>query len=154
MEIKIKSCFKGAKEAEGTSVIIDLLRACPTITAILAKGVKYLIPVSTIEEAITLKQKNYEILLFGDQEGKIPDGFDYGNSPVQVREPELDLRGKIAVLRTSTGTQAINYAQNSDKIYIGSFSNVRAVCDRIIHLLMPFDLLHQGIQNLSQPQLN
>ena len=37
MEVKIRSCIQGAKEAEGIAVVIDVLRASNTIIAAMAK---------------------------------------------------------------------------------------------------------------------
>lgn len=131
MKVQIKSCFEGAKEAEGTVIIIDAFRASSTINEILYREAESVIPVQEIKKAISLKKENSEYLLFGDKEGEIPVGFDYGNSPVEISDPDLILRDKIAVLRTSACTQAINYAKNAKKIYIGSFTNAEAVCDYI-----------------------
>jgi len=57
MQIQIKSCLDGAKEAEGTAVIIDVFRASNTIIVMLGQGVKDIIVVEDLDKAYQLKKK-------------------------------------------------------------------------------------------------
>lgn len=72
-----------------------------------------------------MKKKNPKHLLIGERKGLPPEGFDYGNSPAEMSK--LNLTGKIIILTTSAGSQAIVNAQNASEILIGSFANVEAV---------------------------
>jgi 2-phosphosulfolactate phosphatase len=129
MKIKIKSCLEGAKEAEGLTVVIDVLRASNTIISALHKGANYIIPVENLEDAYRLKRMNTEYLLFGERNGLPPDGFDCGNSPAEVSN--LELKGKVVVFTTSAGTKAIVNAKNADEIIIASYANAEAVVNYI-----------------------
>ena len=129
MKIEIKSCLEGAKEAEGLTVIIDVLRASNTIIATLNKGANYIIPVEDLADAYRLKKTNPEYLLFGERNGLAPEGFDCGNSPAEVSN--LDLKNKLIVFTTSAGTKAIINAENADEIIIASYANAEAVANYI-----------------------
>jgi 2-phosphosulfolactate phosphatase len=129
MEVKIKSCLDGAKEAEGISVIIDVFRASNTIIACIGQGVESIIPVGELDEAYNLKKQNPTYLLFGERKGLPPKGFDYGNSPATASK--LNLKNKKIILTTSAGSQGIVHAKKSDEIIIGSFANAKAIIDYI-----------------------
>ncbi|MFK8043855.1 MAG: 2-phosphosulfolactate phosphatase [Crocinitomicaceae bacterium] len=108
-------------------VVIDALRATSAICAAFDNGIKSLIPVSTIEKAEEYKAKGY--LVGAEREGKIVDGFDFGNSPYSYLNPEL--KGKTVVLSTTNGTKSINIAKNSSgsTVVIGSFLNLDYLSD-------------------------
>ncbi len=125
MKILIKNCLSGAKEAEGTAVIIDIFRASNTIIACLAQGASYIIPVGDLEEAYQLKRENPGYLLFGERKGLPPKGFDFNNSPAQAAQ--MKLSEKSIILTTSAGSQGIVHASSADEIVIGSFANVNAL---------------------------
>ncbi len=130
MEVEIKSCLEGARKAEGIAVIIDVLRASNTIIALLGQGVKGVIPVSKLKDAYELKRLHPSHLLVGERKGIPPEGFDYGNSPVEVAS--MNLQGKTAIITTSAGSQGIVNAKNSKTILIGSFANASALSKYII----------------------
>ena len=68
-------------------------------------GVEKLIPVGDKEIAYDLKEKNKEYILVGERNGiKLP-GFDYGNSPSQIKN--IDFSKRTVVRTTSCGTQGI-----------------------------------------------
>jgi 2-phosphosulfolactate phosphatase len=129
MEIKIKSCLEGARQAEGLTVIIDVFRASNTIITCLGQGAEYVIPVSELERAYQLKKGNPQYLLAGERNSQPPQGFDFSNSPSYVSA--LDLSQKKVILTTSAGTQGIVNAKDADEILIGSFANASAIVDYI-----------------------
>jgi 2-phosphosulfolactate phosphatase len=105
-------------------VVIDVLRATSAIVAGLANGVKSIIPVSTLEEALDYKAKGY--IVAAERGGKVVDGFTFGNSPYSFMNPELN--GKSIVLSTTNGTRAINTPENKIVI-IASLINANAVSE-------------------------
>jgi len=129
MNIQIKSCLKGAKEAEGIAVIIDVFRASNTMIAMLEQGIEFIIAVGDLEQAYALKKEHPDYLLFGERKGIPPEGFDYGNSPTQTLK--LNLHDKRAIITTSAGSQGVVNARKADEILIGSFANAHAVVDYI-----------------------
>jgi 2-phosphosulfolactate phosphatase len=117
--------FKGRFEIV---VVIDVLRATSAICSAFHNGVNSIIPVSTIEEAQSYKDKGY--LVGAERGGEIVEGFDFGNSPYSYMKPEL--KGKDVVLSTTNGTRAINIAKGAEKVVIGSLVNLQALIDWLI----------------------
>lgn len=109
-------------------VVIDVLRATSAICSAFANGVRSLIPVRTIEEAKAYKRQGY--LVGAERQGKIVDGFDFGNSPYSYMKEEL--RGQEVVLSTTNGTKAIAIAKDAPTVVIGALSNLDALCDWLI----------------------
>lgn len=104
-------------------VVIDVLRATSAICSAIHNGVKSVIPVSTIEEALSYKEKGY--LVGAEREGKIVEGFDIGNSPYSYQNPAL--KGQEIALTTTNGTRAINIASEAPTVVIGSLLNLEAM---------------------------
>lgn len=104
-------------------VVIDVLRATSTICAALSNGAASVIPVTTIEECLALKTT--ENIIACEREGKIADGFEHGNSPLEYT-PAI-IKDKSLVLTTTNGTRCINMSKGADLIITGSFLNLSAV---------------------------
>jgi 2-phosphosulfolactate phosphatase len=126
MHIKKLLGVESAAQAKGTTVIIDIFRASTTEAFLLGKGVTGIIPVSTIEEAWNLKRLNPEYILVGEKEGEKIEGFDFGNSPFEISKAS-NLYGKIAVHRSTRGTQALVRATQATEIIFGSFVCASAI---------------------------
>jgi len=109
-------------------VVIDVLRATSAICAAIDSGVEKIIPVSTIPEAIEYQKQGY--LVGAEREGKIVEGFDFGNSPFSYMDEQL--KGKTIVLSTTNGTMAINTAADSSTVVIGSLLNLDVLCAWLI----------------------
>tara|TARA_B100000927_G_scaffold86281_1_gene69503 strand:- start:12 stop:728 length:717 start_codon:yes stop_codon:yes gene_type:complete len=124
-------------------VVIDVLRATSAICTAFHHGVKKIIPVSKLEEAIEYKEKGY--IVAAERKGKIVPGFDYGNSPFTYMNQNL--KNKTLVLTTTNGTRAINTAKNVESLIIGSIINLNAVCNHLIELKKNVLLLCSGWQN-------
>jgi 2-phosphosulfolactate phosphatase len=105
-------------------VVIDVLRATTAICAAFDNGIRSIIPVSTIEEAIEYKSKGY--LVGAERKGEIVEGFDFGNSPFSYMKEEL--KDKDVVLTTTNGTKALHVAREADTVVVGSFINLDALC--------------------------
>ena len=131
MEIKITRNVEGAKEAEGIVVIIDVFRAFSTVYYIIEKGAKKIIPFDENEIAFDIKKENSSCLIIGEYKGTKIDGFDYGNSPSDVKK--LDFKNRNVLLKTSKGTKGlINVDKDkADEIIIGSFLCIDAIINHI-----------------------
>jgi len=125
MEIKILQLLDGARQASGLTVIIDVFRAFSTACYLYDLGAKKIIPVGDIELAYDLKINNPDYVLVGERNEKKPEGFDFGNSP-SLLIPNL-IKEKTIVHTTSSGTQGIANAINSEEIITGSFVNAGAI---------------------------
>lgn len=109
-------------------VVIDVLRATTAICTAIEHGVEAIIPVSTVEEAMAYREKGY--LAAAERDGKIVEGFAFGNSPFAYMNPEL--KGKTIVLTTTNGTYAIHKAAEMPTVVIGSLVNLDVLCNWLI----------------------
>lgn len=131
MQIEIFQLLDGAKAARGLTVIIDVFRAFSLACYLTDQGAEKIIPVGDIKLAYRLKEKNPDYMLIGERLEKMPEGFDFGNSPTAVRG--IDFTGKTIVHTTSSGTQGIVAATRADEIITGSFVNADAIVRYIRH---------------------
>lgn len=129
MKIEILQLLEGAKKSQGLTVIIDVFRAFSTACYAFDAGIQRIYPVGDLAEAYRLKEQNPGYLLVGERNEKKPEGFDFGNSPSQLLN--TDLNGKTMVHTTSSGTQGIANATGADQIITGSFVNAKAIVDYI-----------------------
>lgn len=90
---------------------------------------KKIIPVGDKQLAYDLKEKDNSLILVGERHGVILPGFDYGNSPSQIKD--IDFTNKTIIHTTSAGTQGIANAVNADEIITGALVNARAIVDYI-----------------------
>lgn len=118
MEIRMGSLLSGAQEAEGTAIIIDVFRCFTTAAAAFNSGAEKIILVAEVEEALELKSLGVGELCMGEVSGKMPEGFDFGNSPSQLAA--ADVKGKTLIQSTRAGTVGVTAAKNASKIYGGS----------------------------------
>jgi 2-phosphosulfolactate phosphatase len=113
-------------------VIIDVFRATSTIASALHNGAKCVIPVDTVPKAIALS-KNIGGIAAGERDGKIADGLEHGNSPLEYH-PEF-IKDQTLVLTTTNGTRLLQMAldNNAETIITGSFPNLGSVCSFLIN---------------------
>jgi 2-phosphosulfolactate phosphatase len=103
----------------GIVLIIDVLRAFSNAAYAFSCGAKEIILVSTVEEALNLKEKLPKLKAMGEVGGLPPEGFDYGNSPTQIIQE--DLTGLRLIQRTGAGTQGAVRCVNADLMLAVSF---------------------------------
>ena len=145
---KIDACFSPFlypvyKEDDAIVVIIDIFRATTAICIAFEYGAEKIIPVATIEEALAWKKKG--MLAGAEREAVKVDGFDFGNSPFDYNGEHV--RGKSIVLTTTNGTQAIEAAKDAHKVVVGSFLNIKALCEFLISEKRNILLLCSGWKN-------
>ncbi|MEY4604328.1 MAG: hypothetical protein RIT43_1620 [Bacteroidota bacterium] len=104
-------------------VVIDVLRATSAICAAFDNGIKSIIPVPTVEEALEYKKKGW--LAGAERKGQIVEGFDFGNSPFSYMKEEF--RGQEVVLTTTNGTKSLDVAKDAEVVVVGSFLNMEVL---------------------------
>ena len=124
MEIHLYSLLAGARQAEGTVVIIDVYRAFTTAAMAFSRGAEKIILVAEVEEALDLRQRGVGHLCMGEVDGKRPPGFDLGNSPFEVSR--ADLQDKILIQSTRAGTVGATAAQKAEALFAGALVSARA----------------------------
>jgi len=107
-------------------VIIDIFRAASSICYGIENGAAAIIPVSQVEECAAYREKSQDYLLAAERDGKVVEGFDFGNSPFSYIKEIVE--GKTVVLTTTNGTHALHLSRLAKKIVIGSFLNLTALC--------------------------
>jgi len=112
------SGIEGAREAVGTTVIIDVFRAFTTAAFCVAAGAREVALVADHTHALALKANDPDLFLTGEIGGRPIPGFDTGNSPSRI--VDLDLRGRRVLQRTSAGTQGVAAAAGATEIVLGS----------------------------------
>jgi 2-phosphosulfolactate phosphatase len=129
--MRIDVAFTPADLASGevagrTVFVIDVLRASTTVCAALAHGVRAIIPVGSIEEAIHLAQtlQRREVLLAGERHATRIQGFELGNSPLEMTEAVV--HGKTMVMTTTNGTRALLATAGAAAVYVAGAVNLRA----------------------------
>jgi len=152
---KILVCFTADqfdKYADGKStvIVVDLLRATSVISTAFKEGVKAIIPVQTVEEALSYKGKKGYIVA-AERNAKPIKGFDYGNSPFHYIN--ADVKGKTLVLTTTNGTKAI-YNAREHKVITACYINIEAVAKHLIEEHNDVIILcsgWKGVFNLEDP---
>lgn len=89
MRVRILQLIEGARQATGTTVVIDVFRAFSVEAYFIARGAKRVIPVGDVALAYKLKEENPEVILAGERHGRILPGFDTGNSPSQLLQLDV-----------------------------------------------------------------
>jgi len=126
--------FPGKEEHLTNSIVvyIDVLRATTTICVAIANGAREVIPIDTIEKAVSLysQMSKETTILAGERNGLKLNGFTLGNSPTEFN-PEI-VSGKSVILTTTNGTLVLQRGKHSHERLICSFNNISAVSARII----------------------
>ncbi len=130
MKIQILPLLKGARQAEGIAVIIDVFRAFSVAPYLFGNHARRIIPVGDTKTAYDLKKSHPEYVLIGERGGKKLRGFDYGNSPAEIEH--VDFRGKTLIHATSAGTPGLVHAAGAETVMTGSFVNADAVARYIL----------------------
>lgn len=131
MQRKIEVCLTPALLGlydikESIVVVIDILRATSSMVYGIDNGATAIIPVSQVEECLSYADKGY--LLAAERNGEVVAGYDFGNSPFSYTKEKV--AGKTVVLTTTNGTKALHLARASaHQVVIGSFLNLKALCD-------------------------
>lgn len=117
---------------EGTCLVIDVLRATSTIAVLIERGMRSVYPAATIEGARALREQLGErALLCGEREALPPEGFDFGNSPVELARADLSAWDD-AVITTSNGTPALLACAGAPLVIAAAPLNAAACVDAAV----------------------
>jgi 2-phosphosulfolactate phosphatase len=127
-------------------VVFDVLRATSTMITALGNGAIAIVPVSEIPEALSIRNRQPEVLLAGERDGLRIRGhltggveFDLGNSPREFTSSRVS--GRTIAMTTTNGTRALRACDSAAAVLLGSFLNLRATAEAIeqqdpVHLLL------------------
>lgn len=112
-------------------VVLDVLRATSTIATALASGARAVIPVATVEEALSIHRAVPGSLLAGERGGLRIRGeqtggidFHFGNSPREFLTDRV--QGKSIIITTTNGTRALKACSHAAWVLAGCFLNITA----------------------------
>lgn len=129
MNIRILQLVEGARAARGLTVIIDVFRAMTVEAYVMNNHAEKLYPVGDKDFAYRYKETHPDAILIGERQGVMLPGFQFGNSPSQVKN--VDFTGKTVLHTTSAGTQGTANATGADEILTGSLVNASAIAEYI-----------------------
>lgn len=125
MKIEILEFVDGARNARGITVVIDVFRAFSSACYAYDSGAVRVIAASSIDASFILRRSYRNSVLAGERNEKKIEGFDFGNSPTEIIE--TDLQGRTVILTTTAGTNGLINAEKADIILTGSLVNASAV---------------------------
>jgi len=108
------------------------LRCSSSILNAFANGAKEVIPTKTLREAYKLRNEHPEYLLAGERRGLKPQGFDFGNSPLEFTWEKV--HGKTLIFTTTSGTTALTRSKTAKWVLIGAFLNAESVATKAIEI--------------------
>jgi 2-phosphosulfolactate phosphatase len=114
--------LEACSAATDTVVVIDVWRSFTTAACAFASGAREIIPVGSTEEALKLRDRIPGALLMGmgvSVVGPPAKGYDFGNSPVDLLESDLNDRRLVQC--TPNGTKGIVYSENAERLLAASF---------------------------------
>jgi 2-phosphosulfolactate phosphatase len=135
VEVHLKAGQDGchwAREHKAVAVVVDALRASATIAMLLQRGASDVLVVKEVGEAFAYRQAYPHTLLVGERGGLKVDGFDFGNSPVDIQH--ADMRDKPVVFTSTTGAQRLVDCQGAAAIMVGTTINASVVARRVATL--------------------
>jgi 2-phosphosulfolactate phosphatase len=123
---------------DAVCVVFDIFRATSSMITALANGASAIIPVGEIPEALALRRQDPNVLLAGERDGvriraALTGGidFDLGNSPREFTKEKV--AGKTIAITTTNGTRALRACAHAKTVLIGSFLNLRATAEFVLH---------------------
>jgi 2-phosphosulfolactate phosphatase len=123
IDIAILPAEAAAMES-GCFVVVDVLRATTNIATMFSGGLQDVIVADSEARARDIAKRDGR-LLCGEVHGLPPEGFDHGNSPLEIREAAI--AGRSAVLFTTNGTKAFCAVAGRGRVLAGALANLEAV---------------------------
>jgi 2-phosphosulfolactate phosphatase len=124
--VHVHVAFTPAEEVSAPlGIVVDVLRATSTITQALAHGYERVLCCEEIDHAREIAAGIPGAKLAGERKTVRIDGFDFGNSPAEIRSRPA---GETLVLTTTNGTKLLlAAADRCERVLVGSLLNLSAV---------------------------
>lgn len=128
--MKINTDLLPSGPYEGVVVLIDVLRTCTVAPLLLDRGVAELALTPSLRSAKEAAQAG--ALLIGERQGVPPEGFNHGNSPVQLANAEV--AGRSVVMVSENAPRWLSVTAGGSDLLLGSLYNAAAVADAVVAL--------------------
>ncbi len=120
-------------------IIIDLLRNSTMIVKLFEQGISELIPIKNIKSYSNFA----DYISFGEKNSVRIKGFDFGNSPDEIKNS--DFSGKRGIIYSTNGTKAIiKIGRNIPNLLIASMRNMESIVDYIMEIDVDFPVILSG----------
>ena len=131
MFVKIESLAESISKVSGTAIVIDVLRAFSTAVVAFEHGVEKIIMVEEVEQALDIQKNGLADISMGEVDGIKPDAFNFGNSPFELSNSQI--QGAILVQSTRAGTTGVERASKAgaSTIFAASLMNASATSDLV-----------------------
>ena len=132
LDVALAPSLLGTPDPEVTehAIVVDVIRATTTVCTLFDHGCREVLVAASIDLARVARHGlSGDWLLAGEQSGLPPEGFDLGNSPVEVTQ--RDVRNVGIVFATSNGTRAMHASQGRASVFAGSMRNAQAVAEAV-----------------------
>ncbi len=107
------------------AIIVDVLRMTTTTVFAVSRGAGVL-PLAGEAEALARgRELGDRAILVGERMGARLEGFHSNNSPSELAR--LELGGKLVVITTTNGTQAVAACRRATRVVAGALTNATAV---------------------------
>ncbi len=135
MELHVAFLPAEAGDCRGRAVaVIDVIRATTSLLIMAERGCDGVVIAPTVDAARAYGAAHDGVLLAGEQGGRAPEGFDFGNSPAAFAR--ADLAGRRVVFATTNGTRALHFAREAPVVVIACLRNrtaaARALTDEAV----------------------
>lgn len=122
MNIRVDLLPKG--DYHDVVIVIDVLRTCTIAPLLFDRGLEALFVSASIRRALRLAEA-HDLLLVGERRGLPPEGFNYGNSPVELAAAPV--AGRRAVLVSENAPRVLAQVSGARHLLLGSLYNAEAV---------------------------
>lgn len=114
-------------------IVIDVLRASTSLITLVERGAGLVYIAGGVEQARGAARTVEGALLAGEAAGLAPEGFDLGNSPVELSAAAV--RGRSVIFATTNGTAAIRAVHHLGPVLIGAMRNGPALARQVQAML-------------------
>lgn len=125
-----------AAEARDVVIVIDVLRAFTTAAVAFDQGVRGILCVGTVDEALAARAAQPGSLVAGEIDGYGIPEFDFNNSPARMAQAGDTVRGRTLIQRTTAGTQGLIRAVNATHLFAASLVTAGATV-ALVRTLQP-----------------
>ena len=113
-------------------IIVDILRACATISALLANGAQEVIPVAPgLKSYLQLKKSYPDAIFVGERNRSLIPYADFNNSPWTLIEHKNVYKDKTVFFKSTDFSQSIDFFVKKSKatVILGCIANSSSVSD-------------------------
>jgi 2-phosphosulfolactate phosphatase len=105
-------------------LVIDVLRSSTTVITALANGAREIIPVASVESAVKISGSLFGDVMLrgGERNGRMIQGFNLGNSPLEYTEATV--KGKSIIFCTTNGAVAMTKCRYARMMGVTGFVNI------------------------------